>query len=124
MKVAKRNNTYDFYTLEVSFNELNAIIAGLKNQTSDPICDEMVAAMEWYKQDLPGPGETKEDVNAKKEAGGEDEGSLDLDVPVEADKPDDVDSSLSPSGKNFVEPPKNLSSSAETELDLGTPPAE
>jgi hypothetical protein len=69
MKIDKLNNTYDFYKLEVSFGELAAMLNAFEAQSGQgPVHDDMQAAIRWYMDRIPGPGEDKEEFKQKKDA--------------------------------------------------------
>jgi hypothetical protein len=69
MKIKKQESSFNTYTLEVSFGELVAIQRGLEfTDEVDPIVDEMREGISWYMNNLPGPGEDREEFKAKKDA--------------------------------------------------------
>lgn len=69
MKVKKIKDTYNDYQVEMSFGQLQAIKNALANDHSDPLSDELYAELEWYLQNVPGPGESEDDLKAAEEAG-------------------------------------------------------
>ena len=54
--------------MEISWGELTAIRDALATDHASPICDELHAALNFYFQNLPGPGESEEDLKAAEEA--------------------------------------------------------
>lgn len=68
MKITKINDTYGEYRVEISFGQLVAIKNALAVNHADPISDEMYAELEWYLQNIPGPGESKEDLTKAEDA--------------------------------------------------------
>lgn len=69
MKIKKLKDTYNDYQCEMSFGQLTAIKNALARDHSDPLSDELYAELEWYLQNVPGPGESEEDIKAAEEAG-------------------------------------------------------
>jgi hypothetical protein len=103
MKIQKKSGTYDFYTLEVSFTEMAAMLNSLETDHSNPISDEMYAAIKWYIERLPEPGsdETKlrnpadEEKELEKEGEGELEEIEDIKGPPE-EKEEEVEEKIVP----------------------------
>lgn len=68
MKVTKKAGDFNTYSLEVSFGELKAIEFGLQAGPKTPEIDEMTSAIAWYlDNEVPGPGEDKEEFKKRKE---------------------------------------------------------
>lgn len=65
IKLKKKEGTYNTYTLEVSHGQIQAIMGALSKDHSDPISDELYAIFGYYMAELPGPGESKEDLEAQ-----------------------------------------------------------
>lgn len=80
MVIKKKAGTYDVYTLEVSFGELEAFRTGLEADHADPVRDEKLAEIGWYMDRLPRPGEDEKEMKAATEGGVP--GGEDDDVPV------------------------------------------
>ena len=83
MVIKKKAGTYDVYTLEVSYGELQAFRVGLEADHANPVGDEKLAELAWYLDKLPGPGE-EEEKTSKAEGGGapgEEEGDLPIPMP-------------------------------------------
>ena len=57
MELKKVKDTYNTYSVKLSFGQLVAIRDALKKDHSDPLSDEVLAEIEYYLNDLPGPGE-------------------------------------------------------------------
>lgn len=69
MKIDKVNNSFNTYKIELSFGELVAIVNAMEDsKLVDPIADEVRQGLQWYLNELPGPGEDKEDLKAAKDA--------------------------------------------------------
>lgn len=68
MKIKKLKDTYGDYSLEISFSQLVAIKNALATDHADPVSDEMYAELAWYLQNIPGPGESEEDLKQAEEA--------------------------------------------------------
>lgn len=119
MQIKKRDGTFNMYSLELSFGELVATMSALDDVTSGgPVVDEMVAGLKWYLDNLPGPGEDKEDFKAKKEAE-KDAKNGELDQPLDGDTAGGIPQPPAP-GED--EPRLNLNQDADSVLP--EPPAE
>lgn len=68
MVVKKKAGTYNTYSLEVSWGQLNAFFHALEQDHADPLADETFAEIQWYLQNVPGPGEDEEEYKEAKEA--------------------------------------------------------
>jgi hypothetical protein len=78
MKIKKVSSTYNTYSVEMSFGQLEAIRNAMANDHADPLADELYAELTWYLDNIPGPGESEEDLKAAEEA--EESGLADKDV--------------------------------------------
>jgi len=79
MLVKKKTDTYNTYTLEISYGQLEAFRAALEADHTDSTRDETLAELAWYMDHVPGPGEEEEDTEAKEKGdliGDEDESPL------------------------------------------------
>ena len=68
MKIKKVNNTFNDYSVELSWGQLNAIFAALEKDHADPLADELFAELGWYLENVPGPGEDEDAYKEAKEA--------------------------------------------------------
>lgn len=68
MKISKINGTYNDYKVEMSFGQLTAIRNALANDHAEVLSDELFAELNWYLDNVPGPGESEEDLKAEEEA--------------------------------------------------------
>jgi hypothetical protein len=68
MILKKKAKTFNDYTLEISFGQLEVIAASLEQDHSDPVADELHAELQWYMQRVPGPGEEEEDLKAREDS--------------------------------------------------------
>lgn len=73
MEIKKKNESYNTYTLTLSFGQMEAILNALATDHTGPVADELYAELEWYMSRLPKPGEDEKEEKA--EAGGEPEGA-------------------------------------------------
>jgi hypothetical protein len=72
-------DSFNDYTVELSYGQLVAMRNALEKDHSDPLSDELYAELNYYLQNIPGPGENSDEFKqqrdgAKKtqdEAGGE-----------------------------------------------------
>lgn len=68
MVIKKKKDTFNDYSVELSWGQLNAVYRALENDHADPLADELFAELGWYLQNVPGPGEDEEEYKAAKEA--------------------------------------------------------
>lgn len=68
MKIKKIKDTYNDYQVEMSFGQLTAIRNALGENHSDPLSDELYAELNWYLDNIPGPGESEDDLKKEEEA--------------------------------------------------------
>jgi hypothetical protein len=89
MMIKKKKDSFNDYSVELSWGQLNAIYRALEQDHADPLSDELFAELGWYLENVPGPGEDEEEYkeakDAEKEAmaGGMDpnaEGGRDMDL--------------------------------------------
>ena len=69
MKLDKVKKSFNDYDLELSWGQLEVILAALERDHSEPVADEMLAELQWYMERVPGPGEEEEEVKAREEQG-------------------------------------------------------
>ncbi len=67
MKLKKVEGQFNTYSMEISWGELEAIRAALETDHADPVRDELFAGIDWYMDNVPKPGEDKEDLKAREE---------------------------------------------------------
>lgn len=67
MILKKKAKTFNDYTLECSFGQLEAMMASLERDHADPVADELFAELQWYMQRVPGPGEEEDEAKAREE---------------------------------------------------------
>lgn len=67
MELKKKSKTFNNYTLEISFGQLEVLMASLERDHADPVADELYAELQWYMQRVPGPGEEENDQKAREE---------------------------------------------------------
>ena len=68
MVIKKKPKTFSDYSVELSWGQLTAIRNSLAADHSSPISDEMYAELTFYLEQLPGPGESEEEMKAEEEA--------------------------------------------------------
>lgn len=67
MVIKKKSGTFDVYTCELSFKELQAFQAAGR-ESGDPVADEASKAIEWYfANEVPPPGVDEHPSKAAKE---------------------------------------------------------
>ena len=57
MKISKKTETFDMYSLELSYSQLLSVQAALKLHHADPVADELSHGVDWSLERLPRPGE-------------------------------------------------------------------
>ena len=67
MHIEKVNNTFDTYKLTISRGELSALSDALDKVDPSPVTDAMREGVQWYLNNVPGPGEDKKEFIAKKD---------------------------------------------------------
>lgn len=100
IKLSKTAGTYNTYKMELSFGQLEAIKAALQAKHDDAIADELLVMLDYYSQELPGPGEEKEDTKAR-DKGVEDAES---DFPIPMPPGQETVAGSDPLGKDAEEP--------------------
>lgn len=68
MVIKKKANSYNDYTCEFSWGQLVAMRNALADNHSDPVADELYAGISWFFDNIPGPGESEEDLKKEEEA--------------------------------------------------------
>jgi hypothetical protein len=68
MKIKKVEKQFNTYAVELSYGQLVAIRNALEQDHSNPLADEGYAEINWYLQNVPGPGEDQEDFKAERDA--------------------------------------------------------
>ena len=68
MKLEKIKKSFNDYKLELSWGQIEAIAAALRQNHSDPLADELYAEWQWYMERVPGPGEDEEEIEAQQKA--------------------------------------------------------
>lgn len=82
VKITKQNETYDTYRVEISMGQLLSIRDALRSSHASPEADEMLKEIDWYLAQLPGPGETKDDMEAAKNGAPAQPNIEDVDIDV------------------------------------------
>ena len=72
MKIKKAKfdgqDTFNDYDVSISYGQLVAIRNALEKAHDDPLSDELYAELNYYLQNIPGPGESSEDFKAERDA--------------------------------------------------------
>jgi hypothetical protein len=61
-------DSFNDYQLEVSYGQLIAMRNALEKDHSDPLSDEIFAELNYYLQNVPGPGESSDEFKAERDA--------------------------------------------------------
>ncbi len=146
MQIKKVKNSFNDYSVEMSWGQLMAIHAALEASHADPIADETFAELSWYLENVPGPGEDEEEIKAAKEAEqqqaaggdggdeGRDLGALGAEVPLDDPTAEESDVPVSEVGDEMPGGPSDGGSdlppggpsdgNEEADSLLAAPPAE
>jgi hypothetical protein len=65
VKIKKTSQSFDEYTVDLSWGQLTAIRDALIRSHADPIKDEILNNINWSMDRLPKPGEDKDDKEPK-----------------------------------------------------------
>jgi len=88
MEIKKKNDdSYDTYTMVISFLELKTFADALTRGGVGPVADEMRRSIEWHMDRVPKPGQSKDEFNAEKEAKEKIEGGVDVDIQLADEAP-------------------------------------
>ena len=69
MKIKKDASSYADYKIEVSYGQLVAIRDALTAAHAEPMADEILQEINFYLENVPGPGESKEEFEQREETG-------------------------------------------------------
>ena len=61
-------DSFNDYGVEMSYGQLVAIRNALEKDHSDPLSDELYAELNYYLQNVPGPGESSDEFKAERDA--------------------------------------------------------
>lgn len=71
MKIQKDEKSYQDYKLTISYGQLIAIRDALTAAHAEPMADEILQEISFYLENVPGPGESKEEFEAREATGKE-----------------------------------------------------
>jgi len=109
VKIKKDEKSFGDYRLEISYGQLVAIRDALTAAHAEPMADELLQEINFYLENVPGPGESKEEFEQREAAGKEIEDAANL----------PVDGSGAPGDLGEPGVP-----SAEGEADFAAPPTD
>ena len=107
MELKKKAKTFNTYTVELSFGQIEAICAALEQDHSNSLSDELLAELRWYCDRVPGPGEDEEKTKPDQESGkgggaegaaGDEESDLPIPMPPGSEAGTPPDSGEEPAG--------------------------
>lgn len=120
MKLEKIKKTYNDYKLELSWGQIEAILAALQQNHSDPVADELFAEWQWYMERVPGPGEDEEEIEAQQKAA---EGGIDgEEVPIPMPPGSEAGTPPNGTGREPTLPPDEDGGPTDAALKLGADP--
>ena len=61
-------DSFNDYSVEMSYGQLVALRNALEKDHSDPLSDELYAELNYYLQNIPGPGENSDEFKAERDA--------------------------------------------------------
>lgn len=67
IQLKKKSGTYNTYTIQLSYGQIEALRQALEADHANPIGDELKALFDYYINSIPGPGEEEDDVKAREE---------------------------------------------------------
>jgi hypothetical protein len=93
IQLKKKSGTYNTYTIQLSYGQIEALRQALEADHANPIGDELKALFDYYINSIPGPGEEEEDLKAREEqaaiASGQVQAASDDDSPIPMPPGDD-----------------------------------
>jgi hypothetical protein len=120
MEIKKKNDdSYDTYTMTVSFLELKTFADALTRGGVGPVADEMRRSIEWHMDRVPKPGQSKDEFDAEKEAKkaiGEPEGEADIDI--HTDEPSATGPDAGDGEEDKVAPPPPAPDAGVEDVDV------
>jgi hypothetical protein len=113
MKLKKLKDTYNDYQMEISYGQLMAIKNALATDHSEVLSDELYSEINWYLQNVPGPGESEEEFDSKNDGGlqgapGKEEGGADDLLPAPNAPGEEAGPEPSGGGEDDLPPGRNL----------------
>lgn len=67
IQLKKKSGTYNTYTIQLSYGQIECIRQAVEKDHATPIADELRELLDYYLKTLPGPGEDDDDVKARDE---------------------------------------------------------
>jgi hypothetical protein len=117
MKIQKMKfdgmDSFNDYKVEMSYGQLVAIRNALEKDHSDPLSDELYAELNYYLQNVPGPGESSDAFKAERDAAKKTQGEAGEEVT--GDEAPATDTELE-AGNDTLPPPPS-----DEDEDLGAP---
>ena len=110
MRIKKKDQSYNDYVLELSFGELVAISNGMSDfKGGGVVADEVRKGLQFYLDRIPGPGEDKDEFEAK-QAAEKEAANAGKAAGAEVDNPgvlpaEDGGPDLEPAAEEIPEPP-------------------
>jgi hypothetical protein len=102
IQLKKKSGTYNTYTIQLSYGQIEALRQALESDHANPIGDELKALFDYYINSIPGPGEEEEDVKARDEqaaiASGQAQDAGDDDSPIPMPPGDDNGGEITTAG--------------------------
>lgn len=103
IQLKKKSGTYNTYTIQLSYGQIEALRQALEADHANPIGDELKALFDYYINSIPGPGEEEEDLKAREEqaaiANGQVQAAGDDDSPIPMPPGDDNGGEITVAGE-------------------------
>jgi hypothetical protein len=103
IQLKKKSGTYNTYTIQLSYGQIEALRQALEADHANPIGDELKALFDYYINSIPGPGEEEEDLKAREEqaaiASGQVQAASDDDSPIPMPPGDDNGGEITVAGQ-------------------------
>lgn len=109
MILKKKSKTFNEYTLEISYGQIEAIVAALEQSHAEVIADELLAEIRWYIAHVPGPGEEEEDQKDREQGAA----AAEEDFPIPMPPGQETTTPLSGVEKSALKPGQGSSKNAE-----------
>jgi hypothetical protein len=105
IQLKKKSGTYNTYTIQLSYGQIEALRQALEADHANPIGDELKALFDYYINSIPGPGEEEEDLKAREEqaaiASGQAQAAGDDDSPIPMPPGDDNGGDITVAGQGL-----------------------
>ena len=110
-------DSFNDYQVELSYGQLVAMRNALEKDHSDPLSDELYAELNYYLQNIPGPGENSDEFKAQRDAATKPQDAAGAEV-----GPEEGEAAVAPMGDTELETSKLPPPPSEEEEGMGGEP--